>query len=999
MIGKTISHYKILEEIGSGGMGVVYKAEDTKLKRTVALKFLPPEFSRDKEAKKRFLYEAQAAAAIEHPNICPVHEINEDDGQLFIAMSYMDGQTLMDRINQGPIEIEESLKIITQIAEGLNAAHKKEIVHRDIKSANIILTDEGVAKILDFGLAKLRGQTKLTKESTTLGTIAYMSPEQTTGEEVDQRTDIWSLGVVLYEMLTGKLPFRGHYEQAIMYSIMNEEPEPIKELMPDIPIQLEQIINNMLVKDPKKRYSNLGEFLEDLKRFRKGKELKDITTKPKSKITTKSLVLGIFFLVVIIIVTGYFIFNGKPGPESPTSKPREKISLAIMYFENNSGDEGLDNWRSALAELIITDLSQSRYIRVLPGHRIFSIFKKLNLLESKKYSSDDLKAVANQGRVNHILKGSYIKAGENFVITSMLQNMSTGEVISSLKVEARGAENIFPKVDELTREIKLKLNLTRNQIDSDIDKDVANITTSFPEAYKFYIEARRNHYLGRYRQSFPIYEKAVAVDPEFALAYADLGIAYFWFGSQSKGRDYLQKALDLSDRVSDRERYLIQGTFYLGSEKTYDKSFKAFNKLLELYPDDNEVDNILGATYTLIEEWEKAIELFISCIQREDEVIWPYFNLSLAYRAKGLYDKAKEVLENYLNNVSDNAMVHNQLALTYLCQERYDLALVELNKALAMDPANFFYFLTKGDIYICRGDLIKAEKEYQKVLELEEKVATLYGSQSLAALYLSQGRFKESEEQLKQGISLAKEFVEKRWESSLQLDYTYRYLKSGRLKEALKASQNAQQAAIKGESLFLQIFSLHLKGIVYLEMKSMTKAHRAAAELKELIESGINKKAIRYYHHLMGKIELKRKNFSNAVELFKKGISLLKYQYHGDYFQWITPDSHALFMEPLALAYYKMGDLDRAQQEYEKITSLSSGRIYYGDIYARSFYLLGQIYEEKGWKGKAIENYNKFVELWKNCDPEFRHLVEDARKRVKELEGKNATSSRAQAKK
>jgi tetratricopeptide (TPR) repeat protein len=358
-----------------------------------------------------------------------------------------------------------------------------------------------------------------------------------------------------------------------------------------------------------------------------------------------------------------------------------------------------------------------------------------------------------------------------------------------------------------------------------------------------------------------------------------------------------------------------------------------------------------------------------------------------------LYDKAKEVLEYYLNNISDNAETHNQLALTYLCQKKYDLALVEVGKALSMDPDNYFYFLTKGDIYHCKGDLIKAEKEYQKVLELEEKVAHLHGRQRLGALYLSQGRFEKSEEQLKQGIILAKEIVEKRWESSLHLDYTYRYLKSEKFKEALKEFQNAQEAAIQGESLFLQIFSLHYKGIAYLEMKSMDEAQRAAAELKELIESGMNKKAIRYYHHLMGMIELKRKNFSKAVEFFNRGKSLLQYQCYFEYLQWLTPDSHALFMEPLALAYYKMGDLDKAQEEYEKITSLSRGRIYYGDIYAKSFYMLGNICDEKGWKGKAIEHYEKFLDLWKDADVGMPE-VEDAKKRMAGLKGMTASRLR-----
>jgi len=489
-------------------------------------------------------------------------------------------------------------------------------------------------------------------------------------------------------------------------------------------------------------------------------------------------------------------------------------------------------------------------------------------------------------------------------------------------------------------------------------------------------------------QSIQLYEKAVAVDPEFALAYADMGTAYFWgLGNWSKGKEYYQKALELSDRVSDRERYQIQGWIYSSSEKTYDKSIEAFNKLLELYPNDNDGNNMLAVVYSLIEEWDKAIEPLISCIQRKDEFMWSYINLSVAYRAKGLYDKAKEVLEYYLNNVSDNAWIYNQLALTYLCQEKYDLALVEADKAISINQNNNFYFLTKGDIYHCKGDLIKAEKEYQNLLELEGKRLHLLGRQSLGALYLSQGRFEKSEEQLKQGIILAKEIDEKRWESSLQLDYTYRYLKSGRFKEALKEFQNAWQAAIQGENLFLQICSLHYKGIAYLEMKSMDEAQRAAAELKELIESGMNKKAIRYYHHLLGMIELKRENFSKAVDFFKRGISLLQFQCYNFPQQWLTPDSHALFMEPLALAYYKMGDLDKAQEEYEKITSLSRGRIYYGDIYVKSFYMLGKIFEQKGWKGKAIEHYEKFLDLWKDADPGLAE-VEDARTRLVRLKSR-----------
>ncbi|NIO49154.1 MAG: protein kinase, partial [Candidatus Aminicenantes bacterium] len=266
--GTTLANkYKINEVLGRGGMGIVYKAEDVKLKRNVALKFLPPELMRDDEAKERFVLEAQAAAALSHPNICTIHEIDEEEGKSFIAMEYIEGQSLRENIKRGPLRINEALDIAIQVAEGLEEAHKKEIIHRDIKSANIMVTDKGQAKIMDFGLAKVKGGSLLTREGTTLGTVAYMSPEQARGEEVDHRSDIWSLGVVLYEMFSGRLPFLGDREASILYSVVHEEPKALKAIKSDIPVELQQIINRALKKKPDSRYSSIGEMLKELQQY------------------------------------------------------------------------------------------------------------------------------------------------------------------------------------------------------------------------------------------------------------------------------------------------------------------------------------------------------------------------------------------------------------------------------------------------------------------------------------------------------------------------------------------------------------------------------------------------------------------------------------------------------------------------------------------------------------------------------------------------------------
>jgi serine/threonine protein kinase len=305
--------YKIIEILGRGGMGIVYKAEDTKLKRNVALKFLPPELMRNDEAKERFVLEAQAAAALSHPNICTIYEIDEEEGKSFIAMEYIEGQSLRANIKRGPLGINEALDIAIQVAEGLEEAHKKEIIHRDIKSANIMVTDKGQAKIMDFGLAKVKGGTLLTREGTTLGTVAYMSPEQARGEEVDHRSDIWSLGVVLYEMFSGKLPFMGDREASILYSVVHEEPKALKAIKPNIPVELQQIINRALKKKPDSRYSSASEMLNDLKKYRDSLRVEEtgvFNLRSFFRLIRKPIVaIPTLIITAAICITAFWFFN------------------------------------------------------------------------------------------------------------------------------------------------------------------------------------------------------------------------------------------------------------------------------------------------------------------------------------------------------------------------------------------------------------------------------------------------------------------------------------------------------------------------------------------------------------------------------------------------------------------------------------------------------------------------------------------------------------------
>jgi len=709
-------------------MGVVYKAEDTKLKRTVALKFLPPELTRDQQAKERFIHEAQASAALDHPNICTVHEIDEVEGKTFISMAYIKGQSLKDKIALGPLEIQEAINVATQAAEGINEAHEKGIVHRDIKPANIMLTDKGQAKIMDFGLAKLAWGIDLTKTATIMGTVAYMSPEQAKGEKVDHRTDIWSLGCVLYEMLSGKKPFKSTHEQAAIYAILHEEPELLTSFRPDIPKSIEKSVMKAIQKDPSRRYQNIQEFIQELTSI-----------------------------------------------SSTTREISEEKSIVVLPFEDISPGKDNEYFCDGMTEEIITDLSHIHNLLVISRSSAMTF----------KGTKGTIKEIADKVNVQYVLEGSVRKAGNEIRITAQLIDAKSDAHLWAEKYSGK-LDDVFDIQETVSRSIvealKLKLSPEENRRMS--ERPIENVPAyelylkAYAEIFKFNEEAidRAIRYLqnalniigdnallhsglalaywnlvniGAKHEEYLVkaeehVKKALAIDPEFPKAHVVLGWIYC-LGEPLKSAYHLKKALEITPDdsmalaalavdymcvgkisaaalISDRLLEIdpldfppnyVRGALHFYSGQ-YDKALKAWNRLYEMYPE----SAYSRWSYTLILTYNNQFDEAFSIIDQSTKIepgsVLTKLGLMLKYGLRGEKDKAfQEMTPDFQKTCQrDYSFSHHLAGVFALLNEKQE-ALKWLESAVNCGLINY-HLLNEQDPFL---ENIRGEERFKKLMK------------------------------------------------------------------------------------------------------------------------------------------------------------------------------------------------------------------------------------------------------------------------------------------